>query len=184
MRTTIVNCSEIQKLWRDHVYSIVTFASIWLSSYLSRYSVICFCTLQTVLLICLFFTFLFQGFDVCDTWLKMEALLCQELASLYKEHGYINDILDNYEKLRFNKILSGNFEHAVIIKSLEHLSKYLRTYHRRRCIVLVDEYDHPMEIAYRYQYYEKARGFFSSLFGALLKVNISAVFRKIHASVT
>uniref|UniRef100_U9SXY4 AAA-ATPase-like domain-containing protein n=1 Tax=Rhizophagus irregularis (strain DAOM 181602 / DAOM 197198 / MUCL 43194) TaxID=747089 RepID=U9SXY4_RHIID len=110
-----------------------------------------------------------KGFDVCDTWLKMEALLCQELASLYKEHGYINDILDNYEKLRFNKILSGNFEHAVIIKSLEHLSKYLRTYHRRRCIVLVDEYDHPMEIAYRYQYYEKARGFFSSLFGALLK---------------
>ncbi|GET59671.1 AAA family ATPase [Rhizophagus irregularis DAOM 181602=DAOM 197198] len=112
-----------------------------------------------------------KGFDVCDTWLKMEALLCQELASLYKEHGYINDILDNYEKLRFNKILSGNFEHAVIIKSLEHLSKYLRTYHRRRCIVLVDEYDHPMEIAYRYQYYEKARGFFSSLFGALLKDN-------------
>ncbi|CAB5187524.1 unnamed protein product [Rhizophagus irregularis] len=30
-----------------------------------------------------------KGFDVCDTWLKMEALLCQELASLYKEHGYI-----------------------------------------------------------------------------------------------
>ncbi|CAB4412680.1 unnamed protein product [Rhizophagus irregularis] len=112
-----------------------------------------------------------KGFDACDTWLKMKALLCQELASLYKEHGYINDILDDYEKLRFNKILSGDFEHEVIIKSLEHLSKYLRTYHRRRCIVLVDEYDHPMEIAYRYQYYEEARGFFSSLFGALLKDN-------------
>ncbi|RGB31707.1 hypothetical protein C1646_708301 [Rhizophagus diaphanus] len=165
-----------RELFRDtkiteHVYSIVTFASIRLSSYLSRYGVICFCTLQTVLLICLFFTFLFQGFDTCDTWLKMEALLCQELASLYKEHFYINDILDGYEKLRFNKILSGDFEHAVIIKSLEHLSKYLRTYHRRRCIVLVDEYDHPMEIAYRYHYYEEARGFFSSLFGALLKDN-------------
>ena len=127
---------------------------------------------QTVLLFCLFFTFLFQGFDSCDTWLKMEALLCHELASLYKKHAYINDILDDDEKLRFKKIRSGDFEYADKIKSLEMLSKYLKTYHRRRCIVLVDEYDHPMEIAYRYQYYEEARGFFSSLFGALLKVSI------------
>lgn len=172
MRTTVVSCSEIQKLRRDHVYSMITFASIRLSSYLSRYGVICFCTLQTVLLICLFFTFLFQDFDGCDTWLKMQDLLCQRLSVLYKEHGYINDILDDYEKLLYKKIRSCDFEYAVIITSLEQLSKYLRTYHRRRCIVLIDEYDHPLEIAYRNQYYEEARGFFSSFFGALLKVNI------------
>jgi hypothetical protein len=114
----------------------------------------------------------------------MKALLCQELASLYKEHGYINNILNDYEKLQFNKILSGDFEHTIIIKSLEYLSKYLRTYHKKKCIVLVDEYDHPMEIAYQYQYYKKARNFFSFLFEALFKVNILAIFYKIYISVT
>ncbi|RGB22823.1 hypothetical protein C1646_822395 [Rhizophagus diaphanus] len=112
-----------------------------------------------------------KGFDGCDTWLKMEAFLCAKLALLYEEHSYIEDILNDYKKLRFNKIRSGDLEYAVTIQSLEDLSRYLKTYHRRRCIVLIDEYDHPLEIAYRYQYYEEARGFFSSLFGALLKDN-------------
>ncbi|GBC05413.1 hypothetical protein RclHR1_06200018 [Rhizophagus clarus] len=112
-----------------------------------------------------------KGFDGCNTWSKMEALLCHELASLYNKHDYINDILNDYEKLKFNKIRSGELEYADKVKSLENLSKYLKIYHRRRCIVLIDEYDHPLEIAYRYQYYEEACGFFSSLFGALLKDN-------------
>ncbi|KAF0425690.1 DUF1703-domain-containing protein [Gigaspora margarita] len=101
-----------------------------------------------------------KGFDCCDTWLKMETLLCRQFALLYKEHGYINDILNDNEKLRFNKIRSGDFDYADKIISLKSLSKYLTTYHRRRCIFLIDEFDHPLEIAYRYQYYEKACGFF------------------------
>jgi len=111
------------------------------------------------------------SFDGCDTWLNMRALLCEKLASLYKKHRYINDILDDYEKSRFNKIRSGDFEYAITINSLVYLSKYLKDYRRNKCIVLIDEYDHPLEIAYRYQYYEKARGFFASLFGALLKIS-------------
>ncbi|CAG8688484.1 7558_t:CDS:10, partial [Gigaspora margarita] len=112
-----------------------------------------------------------KGFDCRNTWLKMETLLCRQFALLYNEHGYINDILNDNEKLRFNKIRSGDFDYADKIITLENLSKYLTTYHRRRCIVLIDEFDHPLEIAYRYQYYEKACGFFSSSFGLLLKDN-------------
>ncbi len=98
--------------------------------------------------------------------------MCEKLASLYKKHSYINDILDDYEKSQFNKIRSGDFEYAITINSLGYLSKYLKDYHRSKCIVLVDEYDHPLDIAYRYQYYEEARGLFASLFSVLLKVSI------------
>ena len=102
----------------------------------------------------------------------MQEKLCKKLAELYKEHRYVYDRLDQYEKLNFDQILSGGIsKKAVMEDALVDLSKYLKDYHRSKCIVLIDEYDHPLDIAYRYQYYEEARGFFASLFGALLKVS-------------
>ncbi|RIB24718.1 hypothetical protein C2G38_2167777 [Gigaspora rosea] len=85
-----------------------------------------------------------KGFDDCDTWLKMEALLCHKLALLYQEHEYIYDILNGYEKLQFNnmssgKMSSGDFEYVYKVTSLESLSKYLKIYYRRMCIVLIDD---------------------------------------------
>ncbi|CAB4482635.1 unnamed protein product [Rhizophagus irregularis] len=68
-------------------------------------------------------------------------------------------------------INSGKFKDGVTEDALLYLSKYLKDYHRNKCIVLIDEYDHPLEVAYQHQYYEEACGFFASLFGALLKGN-------------
>ena len=101
----------------------------------------------------------------------MQATLCKKLAGLYKEHKYVYDKLDEYEKLNFDKVHSGILQYAITKDALVDLSKYLKDYHKKKCIVLIDEYDHTLDIAYRYQYYEEARGFFASLFGALLKVS-------------
>ncbi|RIA84339.1 hypothetical protein C1645_421732 [Glomus cerebriforme] len=68
-------------------------------------------------------------------------------------------------------VLFLRLNYEITKDALLDLSKYLKDYHKSKCIVLIDEYDHPLDIAYRYQYYEKARGFFASLFGALLKGN-------------
>src|SRR6185437_11549704 len=100
--------------------------------------------------------------------------------TLFRSLSYTNDILDDYEKSRFNRIRTGDFEYGITINSLSYLSKYLKDYHKSKCIVLIDEYDHPLDVAYRYQYYDEARGFFASLFGALLKVSI--YFDCIHKS--
>ncbi|PKY57378.1 DUF1703-domain-containing protein [Rhizophagus irregularis] len=106
-----------------------------------------------------------------DTWSNMQATLCKRLAGLYKKHEYVYDKLDKYEKLNFDKIRSGILQYEITKDALLDLSKYLKDYHRNKCIVLIDEYDHPLDVAYRHQYYEEARGFFASLFGALLKGN-------------
>ena len=90
---------------------------------------------------------------------------------LYKEHEYVYYKLDKYEKLNFDKVRSGILQFEITQDALFDLSKYLKDYHQNKCIVLIDEYDHPLDVAYRYQYYEEARGFFASLFGALLKVS-------------
>ena len=104
----------------------------------------------------------------------MQAQLCQQLATLYEEHKYVYGNLTNSQlnTSRFDQINSGVLKDGITKNALFYLSKYLKDYHKIKCIVLIDEYDHPLDIAYRYKYYEEARGFFASLFGALLKVSI------------
>ncbi|CAI2162549.1 13139_t:CDS:10 [Funneliformis geosporum] len=114
-----------------------------------------------------------KGFDGCETWSEMQAQLCQQLATLYEEHKYVYEKL-SYSLLnasRFDQIYSGILKDGITKNALFYLSKYLNDYHRSKCIVLIDEYDHPIDVAYRYKYYEEARGLLASLFGALLKGN-------------
>ena len=102
----------------------------------------------------------------------MKAKLCKKLAELYEEHGYVREKLNERRKNNFDQICSGVSEDDEVMEdALVDLSNYLKDYHRSKCIVLIDEYDHPLDIAYRYQYYEEAHSFFASLFGALLKVS-------------
>jgi hypothetical protein len=107
----------------------------------------------------------------------MRAQLCQQLTSLYEEHKYVYNNLSNSQlnMSRFDKINSGVLEDGVTTNAtnaLLYLSKFLSDFHKSKCIVLIDEYDHPLDVAYRYQYYEKARSYFASLFEVLLKVSI------------
>ncbi|PKK63378.1 DUF1703-domain-containing protein [Rhizophagus irregularis] len=112
-----------------------------------------------------------KNFDGCETWSKMKIKLFGMFAMLYKNHNYVYDKLDPYEKTRFSQIRSEDENCKRMDDVLVDLSRYLKDYHGKECIVLIDEYDHPLDIAYRYQYYEEAHGFFASLFGALLKSN-------------
>lgn len=93
------------------------------------------------------------------------------MAELYEEHGYVREKLNERRKNNFDKIRSGVLQYEITKDALKDLSKYLKEYHKSKCIVLIDEYDHPLDVAYRYEYYEKANGFFKALFGALLKVS-------------
>ena len=101
----------------------------------------------------------------------MRGKLRQLVAGLYKEHHYLYDYLDPIEQDRFNLVLKGR---DVDARSdiLKELSQYLRIYYNRKCIVLIDEYDHPLDVAFHNGFYDGARDMFATLFGALLKVSI------------
>ncbi|RHZ77833.1 hypothetical protein Glove_172g41 [Diversispora epigaea] len=48
---------------------------------------------------------------------------------------------------------------------------YLRQHYKKQCIVLIDEYDSPMECAYNEGYYKEANYFFKDMFSSLLNNN-------------
>jgi hypothetical protein len=57
-----------------------------------------------------------------------------------------------------------------IPRSLLALSIFLKSYYKKHCMVLIDEYDAPYDTAYQNGYYEKARPIMSQLLSSLLKV--------------
>jgi len=102
----------------------------------------------------------------------MRAQIHEEMVRLYQEHRYVFKSLTDYDKKRFNNILAKD-EYTInnLLKySLYDLSRWLNNYHCQKCIFLIDEYDHPLDISNRYQYYEEACGFFASMFGMVFKV--------------
>lgn len=55
------------------------------------------------------------------------------------------------------------------MNSLNALSDYLTRYYGRKAILLLDEYDTPMQEAYVHGYWDEMAPFISSLFNAIFK---------------
>ena len=95
------------------------------------------------------------------------------MMNLFDEHKYILKE-DKYiigERKLFNRILDDNATDLDIINSLNILSKMLYKYYEKPVILLIDEYDVPLQTAYVKGYYDEAIDFLKSFYGATFKDN-------------
>lgn len=98
------------------------------------------------------------------------------------QRQFINNkfILDSYKladeyKDEYKKILSMD-EDAVWSNSIQLLSICLKQYYGTKTIILIDEYDVPLEDAYFSGYYDEMVRFIRSLFESALKTNSALEF--------
>ncbi len=95
-------------------------------------------------------------------------------ASLYEDHKYLldGDLLSVFERENFEKIRGKTVDDFNELGStLSNLMKYFHKYYGIPAIVLLDEYDTPIQEAYLKEYYDKMIGFMRNLLGSALKDN-------------
>ncbi|MBQ3782588.1 MAG: AAA family ATPase [Lachnospiraceae bacterium] len=96
----------------------------------------------------------------------------------FERHCYIldEDILSEKEKLTYKSYWYGEKSDSEYMQSLKFLSRCLEKYFGQKVIVLIDEYDVPLESAFFSGYYEEMAGFIRGLFENTLKTNNSLYF--------
>ena len=106
--------------------------------------------------------------DYQNTRLK----ICQLIASEYSRYAFLlkENCLTEQEKETFQrKSIDMNDTEATL--ALNQLSEYLYRYYGKKVIILLDEYDTPMQEAYVNGFWEQLVAFTRSLFNAAFKTN-------------
>ena len=96
----------------------------------------------------------------------------QEIARLYEENRYLmqKDIFSQNERELYNAV-TVNMTDVTAQDSLRSLSAWMERYYNKKVIILLDEYDTPMQEAYVQGYWDEFTAFVRSLFNATFKTN-------------
>ncbi|MCL2074282.1 MAG: ATP-binding protein [Marinilabiliaceae bacterium] len=99
-------------------------------------------------------------------------VLKEKIASEFSRHHYVLEKIQNkYDIALFEKLASREASKDEYSSSIGFLCKCLEAYHGRKTIILIDEYDVPLENAWRRGYYDDMVEFIRSLLGSALKSN-------------
>ena len=95
-----------------------------------------------------------------------------EIINLYNAFDYImkSDLYNENERLQYKSVRVG-MDDETAQEALNNLSNYLSRYYGKKVIILLDEYDTPMQEAYVNGYWEELVAFTRSLFNATFKTN-------------
>ena len=99
----------------------------------------------------------------------------------YKQHSYLirSNVLTDAEKGIFDKFdnyskdtdVSKEMSNEIVCRAIKDLSSMLYRHFGKKVIILLDEYDTPMQEAYVNGYWEELVGFTRSLFNSTFKTN-------------
>lgn len=89
----------------------------------------------------------------------------------WSKHYYLktSDALTDEDKAYFAKMLTGTDEN--IEDSIRKLSQLLYKHHGKKAVIIIDEYDVPLDKAYQNGYYCEMVSLIRGLFGQALKTN-------------
>ena len=99
--------------------------------------------------------------------------ICTILRNLYIKFSFLreSDVLTDADRAYFDRVLSVDVDDSDITSSLHQLSDYLQRYYGKKVIILLDEYDTPMQEAYVNGYWDELVAFTRSLFNSTFKTN-------------
>ena len=98
--------------------------------------------------------------------------ICRIIEEQYNKHDYLlqGNLLNEKEKAFYQKVCA-EMSDTVAAASLRSLSDFLGRYYEKKVIILLDEYDTPMQEAYVSGYWKELASFIRSLFNYTFKTN-------------
>ena len=109
------------------------------------------------------------------TWKSTFASIKLVLKDEFKRHNAVlqGDVLDTDEKETFKRIIEQEVSYEEYIRSLKFLTDVLFKYYGRKAIIIIDEYDTPIQHAHANGFYDETIDFFKNFFSVALKDNLS-----------
>ena len=108
-----------------------------------------------------------EGLTFADAKMMLKSILSAEM----DRHYYLktSEALTDEDKAYFVKMLTGTDEN--INDSLRKLSQLLYKHYGQKVVIIIDEYDVPLDKAYQNGYYNEMVSLIRGLFGQALKTN-------------
>jgi len=114
-----------------------------------------------------------QGdWDICFKQIK------EILGSEFSRHGYLleSNILSDVQKGNYKAVIDGNADYVLYQNALKDLSAFLTRYHNKKPIILIDEYDAPIQAGFINHYYKEVINFMRGTLCGGLKDNLYLSF--------
>lgn len=114
----------------------------------------------------------------CTSWEETFRQIKELITIEYQRHMELenSDKLNIYEKEKFKKIVKGDAGNVEYQMSLEFLSRLLAKHHEEKNVIIIDEYDTPIQQGHVCGFYPDVVNFMRNLFSGGLKDNPSLAF--------
>lgn len=108
-----------------------------------------------------------------NSYSKTRNKICEILRNVYNRYIYIKDseVLTDSDRLYYDRMLGENISDNDATSALYQMSDFLYRYYNKKVIILLDEYDTPMQEAYIDGYWDELAAFTRSLFNSTFKTN-------------
>lgn len=116
---------------------------------------------------------------------KTKQKMCEILRNIYIKFSYIKESarLTDADRAYYDRMLAEDIRETDATSSLYQLSDFLYRYYGKKVIILLDEYDTPMQETFVDGYWEELAAFTRSLFNSTFKTN-PALERGIMTGIT
>ena len=114
----------------------------------------------------------------CNTWEETYEVISEIIRKEYDRHNALaaSDKLSETEKQSFVEILKGNARETGMMMSLATLSRLLHLHYGVKAIIIIDEYDTPIQQGHSKGFYDDVILFMRNLFSGGLKDNSHLAF--------
>lgn len=109
---------------------------------------------------------------------SMIKLTFDMISSVFRSFGdLVNDNLFDIEIEKYNNYANIRYNDPFLyVESIKFLSELLFKKYKKKVVILIDEYDTPLENAYQNGFYDQAIEFFKRFYSATLKANEYSLF--------